>query len=232
MAKYDEFSNRLNSINKDEIKDFLLSQNEPCFESSIYKIAFPETQIRKTNTLTLYQNHFLLFHILYKMQDDFYKKGKYLHVHCMRTIVIDYPSSNKCIFFDENFGKFCEVECTEKSDYCEFHLKKTGDKNLEELSLKYFYMDIDNYFRLDENTADAFISGTWEILRHYDDYIKSFEVLDISETSDISLIKKKFRYLAKIHHPDHGAGSSEKFNEINNAYRLLMKILPRLSFPN
>jgi len=92
--------------------------------------------------------------------------------------------------------------------------------------VKYFYSDERNFFSLNEETAEAFINGTWEILRSYDAYQKSFEVLGISETWDIGQIRKRFRVLAQVWHPDRGAASHEKFNEINNAYRLLMKAIP------
>lgn len=37
------------------------------------------------------------------------------------------------------------------------------------------------------------------------------------------LVKHSFRQLAKIHHPDMGTGSEERFKQINEAYQFLTK---------
>ncbi len=42
---------------------------------------------------------------------------------------------------------------------------------------------------------------------------------------DTRFIKKRFRALAVKYHPDHGEQSYEEFNEINRAYRLLIRLL-------
>jgi DnaJ-domain-containing protein 1 len=85
-------------------------------------------------------------------------------------------------------------------------------------------LDSGNFYKLDERTATAFVNGTWEILAHYEDYRRSFNVLDLPESADLPMIKKRFRQLAKRYHPDRGVTSNEKFHEINNAYQLLLHI--------
>jgi len=76
------------------------------------------------------------------------------------------------------------------------------------------------------NTIDSFLSGTWEILANYDEYKKSFDILDLPETATLPEIKKKFKILAKKYHPDKGSNIENKFKEINNAYQLLLRIIP------
>lgn len=49
-----------------------------------------------------------------------------------------------------------------------------------------------------------------------------YEILGISPDASKEEIKKAFRKLAHIHHPDKG-GDEKKFKEINNAYTELMK---------
>jgi len=220
----DEFTKRLGEIDREKIKKYLCSLQAPCYESSLWNIAFPGEDISHTDTLMLYQNHFLLFHLLYRLQDEFYKEGKYLFVHFMRTILVPYPENGQCRFFEDMPGYFCKAACRPDQSYCNFHTNILGDTALEELSIKYFYLDKQNFYKLDEETAKAFINGTWEILTHYKEYKKSFEILGIPKTSDLKFIKKRFRRLAKQYHPDHGAQSREKFQEINNAYQLLLQI--------
>ncbi len=221
-----DFSERLALIDREKIKAYLCSMTEPCYESTLLKIAFPDLSIFRASALVLYQAHFLLFHILYQLQDEFYQQNQYLFVHFMRTALTPYPALGLCRFYDEYSGRFCSVPCKSSQNYCDFHHKRLGDSSVEELSLKYFYLDMNNFYCLDEKQAESFINGTWEILQSYDKYKNSFKILGISETSDIDLIRRRFRALAQIHHPDKGAESCEKFNEINGAYRLLMRLLP------
>lgn len=222
----DDFAHYFSEIDKEKVKTHLLSLSEPCYESTLLRIAFPDMSISTASPLILYRNHFLLFHLLYQLQDEFYKDDKYLFVHFMRTFLLPYPQSGQCRFYEEYSGRFCNTITSDHQSYCEFHQHQLGESAIELLSVKYFYLDESNFFNLNEETAEAFINGTWEILRNYDAYQKSFEVLGISETWDTEKIKKRFRVLAQTHHPDKGAASHEKFNEINNAYCLLMKAIP------
>jgi hypothetical protein len=220
----DEFTKRLQAIDQDKLRSYLRASQVPCYESTLLNLAFPEMEISRAEPLTLYQHHFLLFHVLYRLQDEFYKEGQYLFVHFMRTILVTYPEDGQCRFFEELLGRFCKVMCRPGRSYCDFHAKLIGDTALEELSIKYFYLDAQNFYKLNAETAKAFIAGTWEILSHYDDYRKSFAILGIPETADLHMIKKRFKHLAKEYHPDRGAQSREKFHEINNAYQLLIRV--------
>ena len=223
-----EFTERLRAIDKNRVKEYLRNLQDPCYESHLFKIAFPEIEILHVHPLTLYQNHFLLFHLLYQLQDEFYKEGKYLFIHVMRTVLLPYPEPEKCRFFDEHLARFCTVSCVAGKDYCAFHADQIGETTLDTLSTKYFYADKTNFYRLDEETAVAFLNGTWEILTHYETYQHCFSVLGLSETGDLTLIKKAFKRLAKQYHPDRGGQSHEKFTEINNAYQLLLRVIPGL----
>lgn len=225
----DEFTKRLQEIDAVKLKHYLCSLQAPCYESSLLRVAFPAMDIARAEPLTLYQNHFLLFHLLYRLQDAFYREDKYLFVHFMRTRVAAYPEPGRCRFFDEHGGQFCAVACRPAQNYCDFHAGMLGDSALAELSLKSFYLDCRNFAKLDAETATAFINGTWEILAHYEEYRKSFAILGLPETADLKLIKKKFKHLAKQYHPDCGAQSDAKFHEINNAYQLLVQIHTRMS---
>ncbi len=220
----DEFNVRVQAIDQAALKAYLRAQREPCYESQLLGVAFPELDISHADTLTLYQSHFLLFHVLYRLQDEFYQERQYLFIHFMRTMLAAYPETGRCRFFEELLGRFCESDCAHDADYCAHHRAQIGDTALEDLSLRYFYLDIRNFYKLNERTATAFVNGTWEILTHYEDYRRSFRILDLPESADMPMIKKRFRKLAKQYHPDAGAASNERFHDINNAYQLLLHI--------
>jgi hypothetical protein len=220
----DDFSVRLRSVNQAALKCYLRRHPEPCYESQLLRVAFPDLDISSADTLPLYQSHFVLFHVLYCLQDEFYQERQYLHVHFMRTCLVPYPEFGRCRFFEPLLGRFCAAACAPAQEYCAFHRVRVGDAALEELSLRYFYLDARNFYRLDERTATAFLNGTWEILAHYADYRQSFKTLNLPESADLAMIKSRFRELARQHHPDAGAASHARFCEINNAYQLLLRI--------
>ncbi|MCK4799335.1 MAG: DnaJ domain-containing protein [Spirochaetes bacterium] len=223
--KIDEFKKRLSFIQIDELKAFLFSLKAPCYESELLRIVFQNININNTEPLLLYQKHFILFHTLYKLQEEYNKDGKYLHIHFMRTYLLDYPAPGKCRYYNEHSANFCSALCF-NNNYCDFHLGKIGNNNLDTLSIKYFYLDKKNFYKIDKDTAEAFISGSWEILSNYGKYKKSFKVLNLPESADIDTIKKQFKYLAKIYHPDINKDPDKKFNEINSAYDFLMGVMP------
>jgi hypothetical protein len=144
----------------------------------------------------------------------------------MRIQMLDYPEDVHCRYFDDVYQKFCNSLCDQKSQYCNFHSNLMGDSEIDRLSMRYFYLDTSNYYKLDEQTAELFIKGTWEILSNYDLYKKSFKILGLSETNDINIIKKQYRKLVKQYHPDKSGESAEQFYPINNAYQLLIRIIP------
>jgi hypothetical protein len=220
----EEFRQRVEAIDRARLKVYLQALTSPCFESELLRVAFPHLDIAAADALSLYQHHFLLFHLLYQVQDEFFQEGQYLFVHFMRTMLVPYPEPGACRFFEERLGHFCRAACQPGQEYCDLHHAMLGDSALEALSIKYFYLDPHNFYRLDADTAQAFIEGSWEILTHYDEYQKSFDILGLPQTADLRMVKKRFKRLAKVYHPDRGAPSNEKFHEINNAYRLVVQI--------
>jgi hypothetical protein len=56
--------------------------------------------------------------------------------------------------------------------------------------------------------------------------IKARELLGVAkESKDIEEINKKYKELAKKHHPDKDGGSNEEFKKINNAHKILKREL-------
>ncbi len=225
MIENDEFDQKLKKISLNEIKEYLQKQKKPVFESQLIKFVFKDMNIINDESLVLYQNHFLLFHVLFLLQEEYYKENKYLHIHFMRIFLLDYPENGKCRFYNEEINTFCDSICENNSNYCTFHLNKLGNTKIQLRTSKFFYLDKSNYYKLNKDTADDFINGSWEILSKYNEYAKSFKCLELPETATFEEIKKQYKYLAKKYHPDSSKDISKKFNEINNAYNFLYKII-------
>jgi len=220
------FEENLKRINVEKLKEFLFGLKAPCYETELMRASFQNKDALRCDSLELYQNHFTLFYVLYKLQEEYYKENKYLNVHFMRTFLSDYPEYSKCRFYDEHTGLFCMAEVLDRSSYCDFHNKIVGEYEIEQLSTKYFYYDTENYSKLDKDTAEQFINGTWEILTNYNKVKESFQALELAESYDLEIIKKQFRLLAKKYHPDLGESTHKKFNDVNRAYRFLMQTIP------
>ena len=59
-----------------------------------------------------------------------------------------------------------------------------------------------------------------------DEEYKSLKRLDLSLPISLEIIKKKYKKLVKIFHPDVNGNdkkAEEKFKEINNSYKILLK---------
>ncbi len=221
----DNFDSMIAALPVEKLKEYLKNQREPAYESTLLRVLFGNFSIVDSDALTLYQNHFMLFHILYKLQEEFERDREYLYIHFMRIKLIPYPAYDLCHFYNDELGIFCGEENHNESKYCAFHLEQFYNM-VDGLSIKYFYLDKKNFYKIDQENAEAFINGTWEILANYQEFKESFEKMELNETYDIELVKKQFKFLAKKYHPDINRENHEKFNEINNAYRVIIKMIP------
>ena len=58
---------------------------------------------------------------------------------------------------------------------------------------------------------------------------KALEILDLPQLITKADIKRQYRYIAKKHHPDLG-GDPQEMEQINYAYRLLMKYIEEFRY--
>ena len=78
----------------------------------------------------------------------------------------------------------------------------------------------------EEKTPQDFISGFSEDKEIEENRKKARKVLGVDEnTLDLEEINKKYKLLAKEHHPDMPNGNPEKFKEINLAHKTLKREL-------
>ncbi|MFW6241566.1 MAG: DNA-J related domain-containing protein [Thermodesulfobacteriota bacterium] len=226
----ESFQKGLAVMDRDGVARFLWSREEPCTESALLRIAFPDIQITGTAPLALFQHHFLLFHHLYRLQDRFRIAGFYLHIHFMRTGRFLLPPAGKCRFFEEERLAFCGRGAVPGEwTYCGNHLAPLSNGALESLSLRHFYLDPENFTALDRETAEAFLNGPWELLIRFDRYQESLDALGIAGTPDLDQVRTRFRALAMAHHPDRTGASAERFHAVNRAYRFLLRVIPQMS---
>jgi hypothetical protein len=217
-----KFENFYKKINQEKLKHFLEKEKGLHYESKIMKIAFEEDALFSPDTLKLYRYHFVLFNCLYSLQSFYNAQQKYLHIHFMKIGLIDIPDKNKCRYYDENINDFCKCNCSDT--YCDYHKDIFKSSLPDILSEKYFYLDKNNFYLLNEETLEAFFNGVWKIFNQYDKYKDSLEILKVDKDSTVNQIRRNFYKLAKETHPDLGGNDVKKFIRINNAYHFLLKL--------
>ncbi|MCH5150104.1 MAG: DnaJ domain-containing protein [Spirochaetales bacterium] len=210
-----------------KIRSFLEKQTRPVYESTLLYNVYPEYR-NKTSSIDIYQYHFAVMRLLYQLQDELRRENIYLHVHFMRIKMLPYPQNGFCHEYLEDIGCFCGSPILPPGNrYCPFHARSKNDDLPEQLSVKYFYLSDKNYDAVNANNADAFLSGTWELLYHYDEYINAVRTLELPEHCSMEMVRQNYRRLAKKYHPDLNNGiASAEFLNINDAYQILQKILP------
>ena len=215
---------------KIKIRKFLETQTRPVYESTLLWHVYPEYK-NKSSSLDTYQYHFAIMRLLYELQDELAEENIYLHVHFMRIKMLPYPKDDFCREYLEEPGCFCNSSTVDAlSPYCDFHAQRNSDDKLEVLSIKYFYLSDKNYDAINESNADAFLSGTWELMYHYDEYINAIRTLDLPERCDMAMVRQSYHRLAKKYHPDlNGGVAGDDFLKINDAYQILKKILPHFN---
>jgi hypothetical protein len=83
-------------------------------------------------------------------------------------------------------------------------------------------MSNNNKHNMTQKDNNFFNSKTTQKLNRLSEmeYNNLYAILDVDEDDDIEKIKKKFKQLCKLHHPDKG-GDPNEFNRIQYAFKIL-----------
>jgi hypothetical protein len=172
-----EFLDALATIQIDAVKTLLENMTHPLWECDLLRAAFPDAETAGCQALILYRQHFLLFHSLYRLADEYLTQGRYLHIHFMRTSLSCLPQAGQCRHYHEETGCFCLAATDNDFSLCKFHRGKVPSEAIDQLSDRYFYLDWHNYFSLNSETAEKFVNGTWELLINHQDYLDCLKIL-------------------------------------------------------
>ncbi len=64
----------------------------------------------------------------------------------------------------------------------------------------------------------------------YEKFKNAVDLFDVVYKAVKNSIKKRYLELSKLHHPDTQNGDTEKFQEINDAYKLLLEYIENYRF--
>lgn len=127
-----------------------------------------------SDTLFLYQAHFLLFHLLYSLDEELVRAGRGgIQIHCMRIVLRQNPRDDLSLPAPPDF-------------------------------LRSYYRDLSALDAMDRQGVDDLIARFWEMYADWDRRLPSLAELGLAEPVSRQEIKDRFRQLAKKHHPDRG----------------------------
>jgi len=127
-----------------------------------------------SNSLSLFQTHFFLFHSLYQLHDQlWHNDGIHLEIGPL------------CIQLLQGNGN-------------------PGPALSEHNPLRDYYLDIDNLNNTDANDVELLLGQFWQRFARNDDRHNALAELELNDPVDWATIKTQHRRLAMQHHPDRG----------------------------
>src|SRR5690554_5082273 len=151
--------------------------------------------------LELFQAHFLLFHLLYRLAPCWRQKG-------MGDLQID------CLSIQFKPLKTADDHALNKAD-----------------PLQSYYLDYSHYRNTQSDDVVQMLDDFWQqfaggALSHSNDEIaqaKQILGFETHESLNKQSIQRRFRQLSQTHHPDKG-GDTKKFQQLNHATQLLKQV--------
>lgn len=145
--------------------------------------------------LALFQTHFFLFHVLYRLRDTLLQQGRYeLEIFCLEIRLWPYRPD-----------------------------KLQSEGLVEADPLREYYLDLKNLHEIDAAEVRKLLSGFFGRLEAYEQRRDAYKVLGLDEGASFKAVRQRYRSLVKKHHPDQG-GDSEKFQEVEHAMKLLSRL--------
>jgi hypothetical protein len=142
--------------------------------------------------LVLFRTHFLLFNALYQLRN-----------RLMLNIQNQLQISPLCI-------RLIELQ--------------HGKPGLSEHdALAGYYLDMDNLRTTTEQDVARLLESFWSRMQGGDEKRAALELFELDKTSaplDIACIKRRYRQLVSLHHPDRG-GNTSRLQSINKAMEIL-----------
>ena len=88
-------------------------------------------------------------------------------------------------------------------------------------ALRAYYLDLENMDSTSEDDVYQLLTDFWNNLDRTSHRKQALEALGLEDPVDDTIIKKEYRRLAMLHHPDRG-GDNDKLQQINQAVELLL----------
>lgn len=152
---------------------------------------------RRPPAVALFQKHFLIMHVLYRLQDEFALLGKILHID---------PLS---------------IEVHDRRDPTASDVASSSVA-----PLRRYYLDLDNFYESGEEDILELLAGFWRRYEAWESVDDAYAILGLDPNAVWSEIQSAYRRQIKQAHPDKG-GDATRFREVFEAYQALkLRIKP------
>ena len=184
-----------------DIEGYLLHTKLPVAEYDIHRFLKRRKAdaIRSLGTgrLALFRRHFLVMNALYQIQIRLRQsEGLYLQISALEIRLL--PS--------EPPGRDGSIA-----------LRQAGDAELSA-----WYLDWENYKAMSQGDVDRLLRDFWSRYEKWQNRVPALRQLGLSEDADLSEIRRRYRKLALLHHPDHG-GDRGEWDRIQTAWEMLAR---------
>jgi len=159
--------------------------------------------------LSLFQAHFMLFHLLYRLQNQWLEAGLgILHIH---TLEIRFEPFEKA----ENLSESPALP------------PKTA--NLDRFDpLKAYYLDFSAYYQTQSDEVQQLLEDFWLTFGRQPtrqtqgnlSYQQALTLFELEPSFSAQILKQRYRQLRQQTHPDKG-GSASDFQQVLEAYEIL-----------
>ncbi|WP_019675370.1 DNA-J related domain-containing protein [Arsukibacterium perlucidum] len=153
--------------------------------------------------LQRFQQHFVLYHLLYQLQTEWLVTGEgFLNIGLAKVTLL-------------------KAELTDTS------LLAEGSDNT---SRRDYYLNWQNFYAMSEQLLDDYLQQFWQfyskdsVVKYQLTASQAEKLLQLTPGFSLSQLKKAYRSQALLCHPDRAEGNSAKFIQIRQAYQLLLRL--------
>ncbi len=160
------------------------------------------TSLALKHSHELFQLHFLLFHVLYRLKEKWIKNG--IGELLISPLKIELKYNNELMNIAD--------------------INSVGGNSISGIDkLAEYYLNLDHLTETSIQEIDQLILGFWKALYQPTAHHDALTILKLSPPVVYNDIKKQYKRLASKYHPDKG-GSTEKAQQINQAMATLSNI--------
>jgi hypothetical protein len=153
-----------------------------------------EKQLSMFDHFALFQQHFLLFHALYKLCDQQHADQKgHIIIQALNIQWLPYRAVAQ---------------------------QRASLENRD--PLREYYLDIKNLEDTTSEDVDDLLAGFWHNMNDDSEKLSALALFELDAPCDLATIKKRYRQLLATHHPDKG-GSVATAQSLNDAMAVLKR---------
>ena len=167
-------------VSEHDLLKALQNQCPEAFEENLFK----DTQL-------LFNAHFLVFHLLYKIQAEGSQNKKFFLFISPMKIIKTFNSA------DINSSSLSNPD-----------------------PLKLFYSDLNNLSSTSISTINTWLNNFWQHSKHNKERSMALKILGLPTDASEKEVRQRYKQLAQTAHPDKG-GNEEEFKKINKAMTTL-----------